>query len=62
MSEMPGVPKQGKRLWDKIYYVRSEKLIVILERNYILFLETLEIIRNLKKWSENSTNAVSGFK
>lgn len=62
MSKMPGVPKRDQWLWDKVYYVRSEKLIMILERNYILFLERLEIIRNLKKWSENSTYAVSGFK
>lgn len=48
MSKMPGVYKQGKQLWDKVYYVRSEKLIVILERNDILFLERLEMIRNLK--------------
>lgn len=49
MSKIPGVHKQGKWLWDKVYSVRSEKLIVILERNYILFLEMLEMIRNLKK-------------
>lgn len=62
MSKMPGVHKQGKWLWDKVYYVRSEKLIIILEENYILFLERLEIIRNLKKTLRKQTDAVSGFK
>lgn len=62
MNKMPGMHKQGKWLWDKVHYVRSEKLIMILERNYILFLERLKITRNWKKWSENSTDAVSGFK
>lgn len=51
MNKMPRVHKQGKQLWEKIYYVRSEKWITILERNYELFLEMLERIRSLKKIS-----------
>lgn len=49
MSKMPTVHKQGKKLWEKVYFMRSDKWIAILERNDKLFLERLERIRSLKK-------------
>lgn len=50
MNKMPRVHKQGKWLWGKVYYLRSEKWIVILERKDELFLERLERMKSMKKW------------